>query len=156
MESSTNENQEKETEILENNPEMPAAAEPSQNLKKSGVKRFFLGLGFGALIVIILAAVIFGVGIYRFGWSGEVVAKITRVAPYPVAFVNWRPISFYDYADDVETLKTFFASQGENLGAAVPDEKEMKKQVLDRLISNKLSYQLAKKYNIKISDDELE
>ncbi|MBU1146160.1 peptidylprolyl isomerase, partial [Patescibacteria group bacterium] len=47
-------------------------------------------------------------------------------------------------------------SQGENLGAAVPDEKEMKKQVLDRLISNKLSYQLAKKYNIKISDDELE
>ncbi|MFA5128403.1 MAG: peptidylprolyl isomerase [Patescibacteria group bacterium] len=156
MDLSSNENQEKEVGILENNPETAKTAELPQNLKKDGLKKFFLGLGLGVLSVVILAAVIFGVGIYRFGWSGEIVAKITKVAPYPAVFVNWRMIGYYDYADDVETLKTFFASQGEDLGAAIPDDKEIKKQVLDRLVKNELSYQLAKKYGIKIYDEDLE
>lgn len=156
MNLSSNENQEKEVEILENNPQTAKAAEFPQNLKKDGLKKFFLGLGLGVLSIVILAAVIFGVGIYRFGWSGEIVTKITKVAPYPAAFVNWRMIGYYDYADDVETLKTFFASQGEDLGAAIPDDKDIKKQVLDRLIKNELSYQLAKKYGVKISDEDLE
>jgi parvulin-like peptidyl-prolyl isomerase len=151
-----NENQENKMETQETKPETIIAADPSEDIKKSGLKRFFLGLGIGALSILILAAVIFGVGIYRFGWGGEVVIKITKVAPYPAVFVNWRLVRYYDYADDVETLKTFFESQGEDLGAAIPEDKEMKKQVLDRLIKNELSYQLAKKYGIKISDDDLE
>ena len=156
MDSSLNENQEQKKEVSEINSEAAGAANLPQNFKKGGVKRFFLGLGIGALGILILAAVIFGVGIYRFGWSGEVVTKITKVVPYPAAFVNWRTVRYSDYADDVETLKIFFASQGEDLGAAIPDDQEMKKQVLDRLIKNQLSYQLAKKYGIKIYDNDLE
>ncbi len=144
-----------ETEIFETNPEVAGSGEMPVGEKRGGLKRFFLGLLIGVLGVIILAAVIFGVGIYRFGWKGEVVEKITKVAPYPAALVNWRMVRYSDYIDDVETLKTFFASQGEDLGAAIPDEKEMKKQVLDRLVNNELSDQLAKKYGIKISDEDL-
>lgn len=156
MDLSLNENREKENEITESNSEIAKEAELPQNFKKGGLKRFFLGLGLGALSVVIVAAVIFGVGICRFGWRGEVVTKITKIAPYPAAFVNWRMVRYSDYVDDLETLKTFFASQGEDLGAAVPDDKEMKKQALDRLVKNELSYQLAKKYGIKISDEDLE
>jgi parvulin-like peptidyl-prolyl isomerase len=155
MESSFNEKQEKETDISETNPNASGAGEEAP-VKGGALRRFFLGLSLGVLIVLILAAVIFGVGIYRFGWSGEIVAKITKVAPYPAAIVNWNMVRYSDYVDDVETLKTFFASQGEELGAAAPDEKEMKTQVLDRLINNELSYQLAKKYGIKISKEDLD
>lgn len=149
------ENQENKIDIKETEPQSTVMDGSPEGIKGGGLKRFFLGLGIGALGVLILAAIIFGVGIYRFSWGGEVVIKITKVAPYPVAFVNWRMIRYYDYADDVETLKTFFESQGEDLGAALPSDEEMKDQVLDRLIKNELSYQLAKEYGIKISDEDL-
>jgi parvulin-like peptidyl-prolyl isomerase len=124
--------------------------------RKDGLKRFLLGAVLGAAIILILAAVVFGVGIYRFGWNGDVVTKITRVAPYPAAFVNWHPIRFSDYADDMVTLQNFYNSQGESLGVGVPDPTELKKGVMDRLINNELSFQLAARYNIKVSADDLE
>lgn len=124
--------------------------------RKDGLKRFLLGAVLGAVIILVLAVVVFGVGIYRFGWSGDVVTKITRVAPYPAAFVNWHPIRFSDYADDMVTLQNFYNSQGEALGVGVPDETELKKGVMDRLINNELSFQLAVRYNIKVSADDLE
>jgi len=126
------------------------------NFQKDGLKRFLLGAVLGAAIILVLAAVVFGVGIYRFGWSGDVVTKITRVAPYPAAFVNWHPIRFSDYADDMVTLQNFYNSQGESLGVGVPDPTELKKGVMDRLINNELSFQLAARYNIKVSADDLE
>ena len=157
MDSSLNlENKEQETTDELAGVGAASAGPTSYGFRKDGLRRFLLGLGLGAAIILVLAAVIFGVGIYRFGWSGEVVAKITKVAPYPAAFVNWRPVRFSDYADDVETLKTFFASQGAELGAEMPSEQELKSQVLDRLLKNELSYQLAKKYNVSVSDGDLE
>ncbi len=125
-------------------------------IKNTNAKKFFLGALIGILAIIILAAVVFGLGIYRLGWSGDAVKKITKVAPYPAVFVNWRPIRFSDYEDDVATLKYFFETQGDSAGVEIPDEKEMKENVLDRLIKNELAYQLAKKYSVKVSDDDLE
>lgn len=136
--------------------EMSGAATATPSFGKSGVKRFFLGVVLGALTIVVLAAIIFGLGIYRFGWSGDIVNKITKVAPYPVAFVNWHPIRFSDYAEDTDTLKIFFDSQGANLGAPLPTDQELKSQVLDRLVKNELSYQLAKRYDIGVSKDEME
>lgn len=136
--------------------ETPSVAAAGKNSKKGGLKRFFLGLGLGIIIVIILAAVIFGVGIYRFGWSGDAVNKITKVVPYPVAFVNWHPVRFSDYEDDIATLKNFFNNQGDSLGSPPPTEQELKSEVLDRLIKNELSDQLAKKYNISVSASDID
>lgn len=124
--------------------------------RKDGLKRFLLGTVLGAAIILVLAAVVFSVGIYRFGWSGDVVTKITRVAPYPAAFVNWHSIRFSDYADDMVTLQNFYNSQGEALGVEMPDPTELKKGVMDRLINNELSFQLAARYDIKVSADDLE
>lgn len=125
-------------------------------IKNTNVKRFFLGVLIGVFAIFILAAAVFGLGIYRLGWSGETVKKITKVLPYPAVFVNWRAVRFSDYEDDVATLKYFFETQGESAGVEIPEEKEMRKDVLDRLIKNEIANQLAKKYGIKVSDEDLE
>lgn len=124
--------------------------------QKVSVKRFALGAVIGILLILILSSIIFGFGIYRFGWENDVVYKITKVIPYPVAFVNWRPVRFSEYAEDIKALKIFFERQQNNLGAETPEDKELKENVLNRLINNELVYQLGKKYNIKISDNDLE
>lgn len=125
-------------------------------IKKGNAKKFILGVIVGFLVILVLSAVIFSFGIYRLGWDGSAVRKITKVVPYPAAFVNWRAVRFSDYEDDVATLKNFYEQQSGTIGFEMPQDSELKKDVLDRLIKNELAYQLAEKYNIKISDADLE
>ena len=124
--------------------------------KSTNIKKFFLGMISGVLIVLFLAIVIFGFGIYRLGWEGNLTKKIIKIIPYPAVFVNWRAISFADYEDDITTLKNFYEKQGASLGIEMPSDKELKEKVLDRLIKNELSYQLAAENGISVSDDEIE
>jgi parvulin-like peptidyl-prolyl isomerase len=120
-------------------------------------QKFFLGALVGFLIILFLSLVVFGVGIYRLGWSGKAVQKITKILPYPAAFVNWRVISFYDYQDDIITLQKFFAQQefGGDTGSA-PTDSELKESVMDRLIKNEVARQIAEKYKIIVTDADLE
>jgi parvulin-like peptidyl-prolyl isomerase len=125
--------------------------------QKVSKKRFLFGIGAGILVILILSLVIFGFGIYRFGWEGDVVYKITKVIPYPAAFVNRNSVRFSNYAEDVKTMEYIFEKQGQDsLGAEAPSDKELREMILDRLIQNELVYQLAKKYDIKISDEDME
>jgi len=124
--------------------------------QKFNLKKFLLGAGVGILVILILASAILGLGIYRFGWSGDTVHKITKIIPYPAVFVNRRPIRFSEYQDDIATLKNFFAQQQNVMDASeMPKDKELKENVLDRLIKNELAYQLAKKYDVKVTEEEL-
>ncbi len=150
--------------ILISEKKQPLFIEPAKSgalltskTQKFNKKRFLLGIAAGILIIIILGLVIFGFGIYRFGWEGDIVQKITKVIPYPAAFVNHRVVRFSDYAEDIRTLEYIFENQGQDiLGAEVPSEKELRERVLEKLIQNELVYQLAKKYGIKISSGEVE
>lgn len=120
-------------------------------------QKFFLGALVGFFAIMALSLILLGAGIYRFGWDGKVVQRLTKVFPYPAAFVNWRAINFSDYQDDILTLQKFFAQQ--ELGGdpvSVPTDSELKGSVMDRLIKNEIAKQIAEKYKIAVSDADLE
>lgn len=139
-------------------PAVPMSGISGVKVKNINPKKFLLGVAIGFVGIIILAAIVLGAGIYRFGWSGKAVQKLTKILPYPVAFVNWHPIRYSDYEDDIVTLKNFFAQQVEATGSpdGVPTEEEMKSEVLDRLVKNEVAEQMAKKYGVTVSNDDLE
>jgi len=126
-------------------------------IQKFNKKRFLFGIGIGILIIFVLGLIIFGFGIYRFGWEGDIVYKITKIIPYPAAIVNRHIVRFSDYAEDIKTLEYIFENQGgDSLGVEALGDKELRERVLNKLIQNELVYQLAKKYNIKISNEDVE
>jgi hypothetical protein len=136
----------------------PMSPISGSRIRGLNTRKFFFGVAVGFVGILILSAIILGVGIYRLGWNGKAVHKLTKILPYPVAFVNWHVVSFFDYQDDIMTLQNFFAKQEEAGGTTegIPTDNELKKSVLDRLIQNEIAGQLAKKYKVTVSDGDLE
>jgi foldase protein PrsA len=114
------------------------------------VKRFFGGLLVGILAILILAVLFFGVGLYCFRWNNLFMSKIAKIIPYPVAFVNGHMIRYSEYEDDMTTLENFIKHQGGEKTSG------LEKSVIERLVQNEVADQLAKKYNIKITEEDLD
>ncbi|MFA6215223.1 MAG: peptidylprolyl isomerase [Patescibacteria group bacterium] len=82
---------------------------------------------------------------------------ITSVVPYPVAMVDWQPISYYQWQKEVDSLVSFYNKQKSNDPIfQIPSLKDTKKHILDRMIDQKLVEELAAKYNIRITNEEIE
>ena len=122
------------------------------------IKKLILGilLGILAIAFVSLAGLVFS--LYKFGLENELTNKIIKFIPLPAAVVNFEPISLKEYKEDLETLNRFYNNQKNiSLDFQIPELSEMKKNVLERLVRNKLAYQIAtKRYKLKISDEEIE
>lgn len=110
--------------------------------------------------VIIIAALIGGLGYYAFHYQVENVylRKALNIIPLPVAVVNYRPILIKDYLNDLDsaiTLHEKFYQIDFKSEAGQTKLKALESQVIDQLIDNKVTEQLAKKYNIQVSEDEV-
>lgn len=117
-----------------------------------------LGIVVGIFVVLFLGISIFGFCFYKYEWDNDLTNKIIKIVPYPVAIINWKPLPYFLYREDVKTLIKFYDKQkgmAENL--VVPELSEIKKNVLDRMIKNELASQIAeKRYSIKISQEEID
>ncbi len=142
---------------IDNQPKTPPPVFESDQ-KAFNTRKFVFGAIVGFIVIILVSMTIIGVGIYRMGWGGKAIQKLTTVFPYPAAFVNWHAIRFSDYQDDILTLENFFAKQEESTGTTenTPTGTELKNSVLDRLVKNEIAEQLAKKYNVTVSGEDLE
>jgi len=109
------------------------------------------------IVIIILAIIIFGAGLYYFKWHNPTVNFITRVIPYPIALVDFKPILYYDWQKQVETLKNFYNKEkANNPDLPISDLRTTQTHILERMIEQKLLEQLAKNYGISIIDEEIE
>lgn len=106
---------------------------------------------------ILLALVVFGVGLYRYGWHGGVTQVVTKVLPYPAALVDGRPIRWSEYQEDLAVLERFYEAERERAapGSVFPTQEELKKRVLDRLIKDELAYALAERYGVVVSSADV-
>ena len=71
-----------------------------------------------------------------------------RQADFIVAVVNSEPITNNEVRGEVQRLMQQLAQQGRPL----PDSKEVTRQMLERLISEKAQLQLARESGIKVDD----
>ena len=119
-------------------------------------KRKKIGFGKCALIflsIILLILFVFGVGIFRYGWNGNISKAMLKFIPYPAAIVGSDLILYKDYDYILRT-----ALNGQQYSQSESDfanKEEVSAKVLDRLIINKIIKNIALKYEINISDEDI-
>lgn len=127
------------------------------------------------VIIIVIAAyvingIVFGVMIYKtypaqmpcktegdkqvckqYPYEKKLVIFMTKIYPYPAAWVNWRPIWVKNYYEQLGYVKHFTAKTQQE----VPDDAVIKTQVLDQMIDTMLLKKQAKKNKIKVTKDDI-
>ncbi len=99
------------------------------------------------LALLALTLAFFVAGIYGFGWKSGVVEKFIKIVPVPAAIVNGdfvRLSDFYQYGKLYESLVRNPAGETE------------RRQILDKLVENKLIRQLVQKRGIVVTDQEID
>ena len=127
-------------------------ASKEQVTKKSlSVKQTFI-LGIAAMFILVVIGA-WGTTIYsvRNLSSNPTILKLASVFNVSVAKVNGINISYSDYKKDVDTLKSLYEKQG----LAATDE-QISDQALTRLIGNILVQEVAKKYNVVVSSEDVD
>lgn len=120
-----------------------------------------LGKFIGAVLgVVLLALIVFGVGLYSFQWSGKYVTEVLKILPYPLAMVESKPIIYQQYRQDLEALQFYVAKQkeqaGDNAAVGIPSDTELRTLVLDRLVENAELEALSKRYDLTVADSDVE
>lgn len=117
------------------------------------VWKFFV-LGFAGVVVLAAAAgwIIFYQRVQHLS-ENPFVLKVARVAPFSVAKINGLSIFYYDYIDDLKTLRIFY--QNPPAGVTKPSDEIISDQVLSRLVANRLIRSFAEKYGATVSDENL-
>ncbi len=108
------------------------------------------------IIFVFASLIIFGAGLYYFKWDNPITDSITRIIPYPVAIVNFKPISYYEWRRQVKTLRNFYSKEKiNNPDLSIPDLRDTQIHILERMIDQELVNQLANDYKLAVSNDEL-
>lgn len=134
-------------------------SEPKKGASNPTLRSFLLG-GVAALAVLGLGTLaVMTAGIYKFGWSGPAAGAIARALPYPVALVNSNVIRYSEYLDDIATLRHFYDKQADQIaaqGGTLPSEEEIRQNVMDRLVRNEVLAEEALRYNVSVSDEDID
>ena len=138
--------------------------EKKQNAEKNtnGEKKVRLStIIYSVLILVVVYIIVIGVLIYGFGADNEIVRGTARVIPYPAAIVDYTHVITYDEMEnDLDAVKQFYTNQNfSSLGMKVNftssnGQKRLevkKREVLDKLIENKIIEILAKQRGINIT-----
>lgn len=135
----------------------PSAGLPAPRLLlPPGRKKPLLKIIAGAFISAFLFFLAFSLGLYFFTWQNQVAAVIVRIIPYPAAFVDGQPIYYCQWQKEVSAVNNFYLKQKAlDPNLALPDLKQTKKSVLQRMIDEQIANQLAKKYQVAVSAEEI-
>lgn len=126
--------------------------------------------GIGVLTAIVIFFLVVGISIYAFGITNETVEKVAGVVPYPGAIIGFQKgVSIGKLNNDLQAVRKFYENQdfselGLRIDFSTEDgEKRLKikeKQLLNKLIENKVVEILARKNEVLLTsemvDQELE
>lgn len=136
----------------------PTTHSSAKEVVQGRATKKFLGLIVGLVVVILLAGLgMFTLGVYRFGLQGRWVDTVLAAVPLPVATANGGFISYHTYLEDLATLRYYFANNqaATSDGSTPPNDQEMKKIILNRLVYDALLKRVVDENGITVSDQEL-
>lgn len=123
--------------------------------KKKMSPLVYVLLGVVATVALVL---IVGVGIVvmqvRNVSKNPTIIKVAQSLNVSAAEVNGEKISYTDYIGDVQTLKRFYSAQGAEFPPV--SDQDISDMTISRLVANRLIAQLSKKYNVVVTDADLE
>jgi len=125
---------------------------------RCGLKiKLILGIILGFVILVVLFLGIVGWGIYKLDWRNDFIAKVTQIVPFPAAKVGNNFILYSDYLTTLNSAIKFYEKQDPTLIKNEDNLKEIKKMALDdRLIKNLLVKKIAQRYNVTVSQEEVQ
>ncbi|MBW6432124.1 peptidylprolyl isomerase [Patescibacteria group bacterium] len=139
--------------------------EKTEAPKKSGKKLFKkVSLTNGKVIILGLAGVLLAflitVGVLLYTNNESVfVKRVSQVAPYPAALVEFRYVSAYSYLDQLDILKNYyreFESADFNSEEGKSLLSELRNEVINRLIEDSIVTNEAKKMDVSVSNEEMQ
>jgi parvulin-like peptidyl-prolyl isomerase len=128
-----------------------------ERIHSGSVPVLLRGRWIAAGVAVAALVAVFGVGIYRFRWDGAVTRIVTEVVPYPAALVEGRVVRYAEFQEDVRVLERFYEEARKEAvpGAIFPSPEEIRDRVLDRLIKDRLAVELAGRYGIVITTEDV-
>lgn len=114
------------------------------------------------LIAIVVIAILFTSGwlaLYRFGMTDEMLYRVTKILPIPVATVDGEQVAFSDYLMFYRSSMTSIERQSGNVdnGANENDLRlQYKRSALSEAEDFAYATKLAKELNVTVSDEEVE
>lgn len=132
-----------------------ASAVPSEKANWTPRHRFTVGrVIVGLLVLLLLALIVFGIGLYRGTWSRASANRIVAFVPYPVARIEWHLIPFRSFAETLATLQHFYTQQAPPSGR--PDDAFLTKTVLTKLVRDSVLEERARRANVAVSAEEID
>lgn len=130
--------------------EVPEPPSSDSEKKKKGKSKLLFGV-LGALLVVLLAAGGLTGFVYTQSPTSDAVRKIVNVIPYPVAMVNWEPVSFQEYLNERDALENYMnnAPQGAQQNLSSED-------VMDTLLNKVAVEQYARKNDIQLEQSRVD
>jgi len=137
-------------EVKVDSAEAVTSAKKCCNLKP--LHMFLIGI-LGMIVVAGIIGLVLEVKAVKRVSEQSFVLKVAKALHFSAAKINGERILYTDYVNDLNTLKKFYSNKPEGFPDATPEQ--MSDQVLSRLIANKLIEKEALKYNVTISNDEV-
>lgn len=143
-------------------PYLPTPAESKTEIKAKTKKEKKIKTKLSVLAILILAIifvllVVAGVGLYYQKFNSPATELITRIIPYPVAIVNFQPISYYQWHKQTQALINFYQREKtKNPSLIIPTLAETQTHILERMINEKIIEELANKYNLSVTNTDLD
>ncbi|MCX6745378.1 MAG: peptidylprolyl isomerase [Candidatus Parcubacteria bacterium] len=113
----------------------------------------------GILISLGLALVVFaGIiywGFYLLDWRGNFMVQVSQILPLPAATVDGQTVLYKDYINTLNISRKFYESQTQKGIKGLPADEEVQTNVINRLIEDRMIINLARKYNIRVTKQEI-
>lgn len=113
-------------------------------------KKLILIIVFGVLFLIIVAIIVFGIGIYNYNWKNRPAQWAQKIIPYPAAAIGSNIILVKDYHQRVEYLEYYYDKIKQT------PEESYRKLALEEMIDQKVTLREASKLGIKVTDEEVD
>ena len=133
----------------------------SVTYQKRDIKKIISLIVLGIVALLISFLIIIASGVYFFKLNDNFTKKITKVIPFPAALIKtecgWEMISYNTFINNTETLSYFYQRRKEeNPDIFVPSQEEIKRNVLEKNMINKIAQCLAQKEGIKVTQGEVD
>lgn len=113
--------------------------------------RFFKVI-FALAVLVFIVEVAFAIGIYKYKSSDRESKFVARIIPFPAAIVQGRIVTVNDYYENFQYIEKFYSST-QQTGV---DLSAIKGKVMDQLVDNELLKSQAKKYNVSVTNSDVE
>ncbi|MFH1749450.1 MAG: peptidylprolyl isomerase [bacterium] len=129
---------------------IPSYQKVKAKLTQKPVIKYLKITGLAILSVLVLFIIGVGVTIYGFDSKADFVKRVSQYIPYPATFVGTSSVSFYEYLDATYHAEYYYDR------TEVEPVEDYEEKIMDSLINRRIIEAQAKKYRIKVSNDEVD